>query len=203
MVMAQTGYQRVDPQVATTVNVSFEWGGRRWFPGVELFGEGIFVDLDGGDAGVSGARASAWQGRYASDPAPINHPLHVWWHTLAHRLLTALSVDSGYSSAAIRERTYLTFSDSGDPQGGILLYTVQPGGDGTLGGLISLASSFGTILDGALRDIRTCSNDPLCAESPSSGADGASCYSCLLVSETSCEHRNRALDRLLLMETLP
>ncbi len=135
--------------------------------------------------------------------SPVNHPTHVWWHSLSHRLLTALSVDSGYSSAAIRERIYLTFDASGDPHGGILLYTVQPGGDGTLGGLMSLVASFGTILDAALRDVRTCSNDPLCAESPSAGADGASCYSCLLVSETSCEHRNRGLDRLLLMETLP
>ena len=27
------------------------------------------------------------------------HPVFVWWHTLSHRLITALSVDSGYSSA--------------------------------------------------------------------------------------------------------
>jgi hypothetical protein len=117
--------------------------------------------------------------------------------------LTALSVDSGYSSTAIRERTYLTFDSNGNSVGGILLYTVQPGGDGTLGGLMSLVPSFSNILDDALRDTGTCSNDPLCAEAPGAGSDGAACYSCLLVSETSCEHRNRGLDRLLLLENLP
>ncbi len=64
------------------------------------------------------------------------HPVFVWWHTLAHRLINALSVDSGYSSAAVRERVYVYLNTTdGSFDGGILLYTVQPGGDGTLGGL--------------------------------------------------------------------
>lgn len=203
MVMAQTGYQRLDPLAASVVDVSFEWSGRRWYPGVELFGEGIFIDLDGDSADLTGSREQAWQQKHAADPQMLFHPVHVWWHSLAHRVLNALSVDSGYSSTAIRERTYLTFDVNGNALGGVLLYTVQPGGDGTLGGLISLVPSFSTILDDALRDIATCSNDPLCAEAPGAGSDGAACYSCLLVSETSCEHRNRGLDRLLLMENLP
>lgn len=203
MVMAQTGYQRLDPQTSPAVDVSFEWNGSRWYPGVELFGEGIFLDLDGASLSVAGPRYQAWQQKHAADPEVLLHPVHVWWHSLAHRVLTALSVDSGYSSTAIRERTYLTFDANGNALGGVLLYTVQPGGDGTLGGLISLVPSFSNILDDALRDIGTCSNDPLCAEAPGAGADGAACYSCLLVSETSCEHRNRGLDRLLLLENLP
>lgn len=203
MVMAQTGYQRLDPQTSPAVDVSFEWGGSRWYPGVELFGEGIFIDLDGASLSLGGPREQAWQQKHAANPEVLLHPVHVWWHSLAHRVLTALSVDSGYSSTAIRERTYLTFDANGNALGGVLLYTVQPGGDGTLGGLISLVPSFSNILDEALRDIGTCSNDPLCAEAPGAGADGAACYSCLLVSETSCEHRNRGLDRLLLLENLP
>ncbi len=205
MVLVQTGYQRVDPQAATTMSVAFDRGGRVWYPGVELFGEGIFIDLDDTPTAVSGARAQVWQRLHSSTgtPDPVQHPLHVWWHSLSHRLLTTLSVDSGYSSTAIRERVYLTFDDRGAPHGGVLLYTVQPGGDGTLGGLISLVDSFDRILDRALCNVGTCSNDPLCAESPSAGSDGAACYSCLLVSETSCEHRNRGLDRLLLMENFP
>jgi hypothetical protein len=203
MVIAQTGYQRLDPQTAPTVDVSFDWSGRKWYPGVELFGEGIFIDLEGVSAGLTGDREREWRQKYASDPQVLFNPVHVWWHSLAHRLLTALSVDSGYSSTAIRERTYVTFDAAGNALGGVLLYTVQPGGDGTLGGLISLAASFRNILDDALRDIMTCSNDPLCAEAPATGSEGAACYSCLLVSETSCEHRNRGLDRLLLTENLP
>jgi hypothetical protein len=204
MVIAQIGYQRLDPQTAATVNVWFEHGGRRWYPGVELFGEGIFIDLDGVPAALAGPREQAWQQKLAADPTQtLNHPVHVWWHSLSHRLLTALSVDSGYSSTAIRERTYLVSDSNGVPHGGILLYTVQPGGDGTLGGLMALVPQFRSVLDSALRELATCSNDPLCAEATASGADGAACYSCLLVSETSCEHRNRGLDRLLLLESLP
>lgn len=203
MVMAQTGYQRLDPQTARIIDVSFEWTGLSWYPGVELFGEGIFIDLEGASTGLSGPRERAWQQKHANSPEILLHPVHVWWHSLAHRILTALSVDSGYSSTSIRERTYLTFDSAGNPLGGILLYTVQPGGDGTLGGLLSLVPAFSNILDDALRDVGTCSNDPLCAEAPSAGSDGAACYSCLLVSETSCEHRNRGLDRLLLMDNAP
>ncbi len=205
MVMVQRGYQRVDPQMGAVVPVAFSWGGRTWFPGVELFGEGIFIDLEDAILDLQGTRAGEWQRQFAGpgDPVLINHPVHVWWHSLSHRLLTRLAVDSGYSSTAIRERTYLTFDGIGRARGGILLYTVQPGGDGTLGGLIALANSMGHVIARALQDLGTCSNDPLCAESPSVGAEGAACYSCLLVSETSCEHRNRGLDRLLLLESLP
>jgi hypothetical protein len=204
MVIAQTGYQRLDPQTASTVDVSFEHGGRRWYPGVELFGEGIFIDLAGAPLMLTGQRQHVWHQKLAADPTLVlHHPVHVWWHSLSHRLLTALSVDSGYSSTAIRERTYLVADSNGVPHGGILLYTVQPGGDGTLGGLMALVPQFRDVLDAALRDLPTCSNDPLCAEAPAAGSDGAACYSCLLVSETSCEHRNRGLDRLLLLENRP
>ena len=89
------------------------------------------------------------------------------------------------------------------PCGGLLLFTVQPGGDGTLGGLMSLVPRFAQVLDDALRDLATCSNDPLCEQAPQLGAEGAACYSCLLASETSCEHRNMGLDRLLVVDTLP
>ncbi len=204
MVLVQRGYQRVDPDSGIVTPVSFPWGARTWFPGVELYGEGVFIDIDGAGLGLSGARHDVWRARHGEpDGTEIDHPAHVWWHTFSHRLLTTLSVDSGYSSAAIRERVYLTIDQHGDAHGGVLLFTVQPGGDGTLGGLISLVPSMGQIIDAALRDVQTCSNDPLCFESPTVGARGAACYSCLLVSETSCEHRNHGLDRLLLMENLP
>jgi hypothetical protein len=243
MVFVQKAYQRMEPQKSKEVSAGFTWLNHRWFPGVELFGEGIFLDLDGAPLTLTGTRLDVWKQRFdaagepseavqkvrknstkqkdgnkptitdgladaASSPGDADktwlrsHPVHVWWHTLSHRLLRALAVDSGYSSTAIRERVYV-IDDDGKTRGGLLLYTVQPGGDGTLGGLISLVPRFDRVLEAALRDLGTCSNDPLCEQSPQLGAEGAACYSCVLTSETSCEHRNLGLDRLLLLENPP
>ena len=112
----------------------------------------------------------------------------------------------GYSSAAVRERVYVTVDDaSGQAFGGVLLYTTQPGGDGTLGGLIGLVPAMERVLGAAFRDLDSCSNDPLCTEETMAPGrvNGAACYACALVSETSCEFRNMGLDRNLLLENLP
>jgi len=203
MVVVQRGYQRVDPQTGDEVSVAFQQAGQNWYPGAELFGEGIFIDLDGRPLSLGGKRVQAWSARNVADQLSRSEPAHVWWHSLSHRLLQALSIDSGYSSAAIRERVYIPDDAAGHVSGGLLLYTVQPGGDGTLGGLVALVDRFHMILRSALLDVDTCSNDPLCEEAPSAGAEGSACYSCMLVSETSCEHRNLGLDRLLLADNLP
>jgi Domain of unknown function (DUF1998) len=204
IVLAQTGYQRVDTVGGRIQSVDFQVGARRYLPGVELFGEGIFLDLDGADLALQGARTTHWLIEQQNAQGPLEkHPVHVWWHTLSHRLLRSLSVDSGYSSAAIRERVYVEQTTTGTVHGGVLLYTVQPGGDGTLGGLIALVPAFDRVLEAALSDVGTCSNDPLCEENIPSGVNGAACYSCLLTSETSCEYRNSHLDRVLLSENLP
>jgi len=205
MVLVQTGYRRLDPQAGEVVPTSFDRNGVTWYPGVELFGEGIFMDLGDMALALNGERVGPWEARYRSHPEfdLVLHPVHVWWHSLSHRLLWALSVDSGYSSAAIRERVYVRIENGVVTGSGLLLYTVQPGGDGTMGGLVSLVSRFENVLAQALQDVGTCSNDPLCEEAPTAGADGAACYSCLFASETSCEHRNYGLDRLLLSQNLP
>jgi hypothetical protein len=204
MVLVQLGYRRLDPTNAQLVPVSFQSGARAWYPGVELFGEGIFLDLEDASLDLAGSRSSAWAASYNGDPTDETlHPVYVWWHTFSHRLLRALAVDSGYSSASIRERVFL-HQEAGQPtRGGLLLYTVQPGGDGTLGGLLALARNFDQVIGSALRDITSCSNDPLCEEAFPNGINGAACYSCLLASETSCEQRNIHLDRVLLAENLP
>jgi hypothetical protein len=140
------------------------------------------------------------------DPSIRNelHPVFIWWHTLSHLLMRVLSKDSGYSAASIRERIYLEVTGP-QARGGIILYTVQPGSDGTLGGLISLIPRFEDILRGTAELAENCSNDPLCYEEEFSCGKyaGASCYSCLLLSETSCEHRNMWLDRHLFLENPP
>ncbi len=207
-VMVQTGYRRLEPETGQLVSTAFEHRGLTWYPGAELFGEGVYLDLVGGSLSLVGERRSVWQNRHdahadVAEDSPWRHPVHVWWHSLSHRLLWALAVDSGYSSAAIRERVYTRVENGTVTGSGLLLYTVQPGGDGTLGGLISLVDRFGRVLERALQEVDVCSNDPLCGEAPLVGADGAACYSCLYASETSCEQRNQGLDRLLLTQNLP
>jgi hypothetical protein len=205
MVLVQLGYRRLDPGVGQVVSVAFQAGGRLWYPGVELFGEGVYLDLEDASLDLGGDRAGAWISSYQqSNPVDETlHPIHVWWHTFSHRLLRALSMDSGYSSASIRERVFLQQEPGQVPRGGLLLYTVQPGGDGTLGGLIGLVPSFGQVIASSLRDLASCSNDPLCEETLPDGVNGSVCYSCLLASETSCEQRNVHLDRGLLLQNLP
>lgn len=221
VVMVQTGYRRIDP-LNSLVDCAYDSGQRTWYPGVELFGEGVFIDFsppqgeqDNRHFPLTGRPNVAWGDAWltaAGDPTggllrdrDALHPVFVWWHTLSHRLINTLSVDSGYSSAAIRERVYLEVNAQGQARGGVLLYTAQPGGDGTLGGLVALVPDFERVIKGALLTIDACSNDPLCGEEEFSAGkyNGAGCYACTLVSETSCEYRNMGLDRSLLRDNLP
>jgi len=224
VVMVQKGYKRLDPANDFVVPTSYSDEIRHWYVGTETFGEGIFIDLGPDESGhdldhfpLEGDESNTWMNAF-SNPAEFGldnglyqreqyHPIFVWWHTLAHRLINALSVDSGYSSASIRERVFVDF-DERDPsrsRGGILLYTTQPGGDGTLGGLIALVPEFDRVLRSALRNVDTCSNDPLCGEENFAPGrlNGAACYACQFVSETSCEYRNMLIDRNLLLRNLP
>ena len=213
VVMALLGYRRLDdtpdPDRSPLIPVHHQVGADIWYPGVELFGEGVFIDLSpqGQQTSVTSHPemesndARSWKATFDADPTQVQkHPVFTWWHTLAHRLIMALSIDSGYSSASIRERVYVRINDDGEASGGILLYTVQPGGDGTLGGLIALVPRFERVLQSALERVDSCSNDPLCGEEAYSAErpNGAICYACGFVSETSCEHRNMHLDRNLL-----
>lgn len=191
VVIAQTGYRRFDDS-ADEVSVAFKRADIDWVPAVELHGEGIFIDTDSTPLGLKGTRAALWASRGVAAE-------EIWWHTLSHRLLRALSVDSGYGSASIRERVLVPPASPG----GLLLYASQPGSDGTLGGLIDLVTRFESVLESAFTDLDSCSNDPLCAQVVEDGAEGAACYSCLFSSETSCELLNFSLDRLLLLENLP
>jgi hypothetical protein len=190
----------------------------RWYPGVEFLGEGIFLVLDSDDGwrpSLSGRAAVEWQTalRDRTDYPPYVfrsaeqeelNPSFVWWHTLAHLLIRSLSLEAGYSSASIRERVYLELDETRH-RGGILLYATQPGSEGTLGGLVALVPYFNEILRTTFDMLERCSGDPLCIENRFAKGhyNGAACYGCLLISETSCEHRNMWLDRNVLGENLP
>ena len=192
----------------------------RWFPGVEFYGEGIFVrlDTDGGWTECPKSEsAKAWSEgescaeqyldfvfRDAANSRDELNPRFVWWHTLSHLLIRAIGEEAGYSPASIRERVY--FESNGDrSRGGILLYATQPGNEGTLGGLVGLVPHMQKILHAALDKVASCSGDPLCGYARFHKGDhnGASCYACLMTSETSCEHRNMWLDRHVLTENMP
>jgi len=215
VVMVQIGYRRLDLS-NEVVECAYRDAQRNWYPGVELSGEGVFLDIPdrtGGALRLDGEAAANWfsawidpvgfEQRPNAEESDWLHPVFVWWHTLAHRVINALSIDSGYSSASVRERIFLDVDrNTGDATGGVLLYTVQPGGDGTLGGLVALVPEFERVLNAAFRNLDACSNDPLCGEERFDVGkyNGSACYACLLVSETSCEHRNMRLDRSLLQE---
>lgn len=223
-ILVQLGYRRYVKRIsrnhpeevlqADLVPVHFtDSRGYRWYPGVEMLGEGIFIRLEDSEKlAEDGDAWNAWLQAFGS-PHPRYrrsnalqrngeelHPGFVWWHTLSHLLIRILSVDSGYSSAAIRERVYFEKTDQGFT-GGIVLYTVQPG-EGTMGGLVSQIDNFEFILQRAFEIAEICPNDPLCADHVfrNGRIAGSACYACLFVSETSCEHRNMWLDRKVLLE---
>lgn len=221
-VIVQKGYRReVDTKnPGKIVDISFidsQDNKTRWYPGVEFFGEGIFIMLDDNDGwhfSLKGEDIKNWQMAqnfnypdYIFREPTIKeeiHPVFVWWHTLSHLLIRAISMYAGYPSASIRERIY--FENKEDKiRGGILLYAVQPGTDGTMGGLIALCSNFDKVFQLAINMLNNCSGDPLCYDNSFKKGHycGAACYGCLFLSETSCEHRNMWLDRRILRKNMP
>ena len=63
-------------------------------------------------------------------------PRYVVLHTFAHLLIRQLTLECGYSGAALKERIYSTFPDSDKPMAGVLIYTSSSDSDGSLGGLV-------------------------------------------------------------------
>ncbi|MEY9770467.1 hypothetical protein ABIA14_002744 [Sinorhizobium fredii] len=191
-----------------------------WLPAIEVRGEGIFINfamerVSGWEnkpevqeraAAAHAAAKRTWEGHNGSErPFPMEiSPRFLLVHTTAHALAERLSLDSGYSTASIRERLYVSAGPGG--MCGFLLYTSAPDSDGTLGGLSrkGRTSELGPLLLAALRDLEWCSSDPLCSSgilSLSEGSGSAACHCCTFVPETSCEHFNRHLDRALLVGT--
>jgi hypothetical protein len=121
-------------------------------------------------------------------------------HSFSHLIIKEMEFLCGYSSSSVSERIYC---DS-DTMNGLLIYTIA-GSEGSFGGLIKQADSenFSKILSSALLRAKDCSSDPICYESDGQGVGGlnyAACYSCLLISETSCEEFNSFLDRKILVD---
>lgn len=124
-------------------------------------------------------------------------------HSFSHLIMRELEFKCGYPTASLQERIYV----SNDPKYrmfGCMIYTAE-GAEGSMGGVIAQtrASSLLNLITSALKRATVCNSDPLCWESDGQGLfdlNFGSCFSCSLVSETSCEHRNIYLDRRILVD---
>lgn len=206
-----------------------------WVPTVEIKGEGIFLAF-------KESALREWEGRKAVQvreqqfrvgmqkdnalrggdaPVPFTSARLIMLHSLAHMLITAISVECGYPAAAIRERIYCYQAPVSEDatqaerdeawagsRAGILLYTGTPGSEGTLGGLVELGPDILRHLRRAAEHGTLCSNDPVCSQHGPDGLEegrrreGAACHGCLLIAEPSCERRNVDLDRALVVPTV-
>ncbi|MBF4695994.1 DUF1998 domain-containing protein [Fusibacter ferrireducens] len=192
---------------------------KNWYPAYEVRGEGLFIEFDFDKlskwaknpdvinrANILHTRKDS-QIKLRGDKARNISPEFIALHTFAHLLIKQLSFDCGYSSASLRERIYFNNDENTIKMCGILIYTASGDAEGTLGGLTrqGYPDRLPQIILKALLNASWCSNDPVCIESNGQGRDSlnlASCYSCSLVSETSCEEFNSLLDRGLLIGTL-
>jgi hypothetical protein len=195
-----------------------------WLPGVEVRGEGIFVQLD--EAAVRKwedepavkeridtlARGhAAWEAasKALGRTVPGFHGGRFYLlHSLAHLLIQAVSLECGYSASAIRERVYCAPAHDPLPMAAILLSTGTTGSEGTLGGLLDEGRALRRHLGRAFDLGVLCSSDPVCAahapdrDPTERWLEGAACHGCLFIAEPSCEHFNKFLDRALVVPTL-
>lgn len=191
-----------------------------WLPASVVYGEGIFLELDEELLREWEARSEA---RLAQHLRPLIEnfesvrqarslreknlsPRFMLLHTLAHLLMNRLTFECGYSSAALRERLYVS-NHASAPMAGVLIYTADGDAEGTMGGLVRMGKSgyLEPVIRRALESAEWCSADPVCREMGLQGPDScnlAACHGCALVPETSCEEFNRFLDRTLVVGAL-
>lgn len=192
-----------------------------WLPGYCVFGEGLYLELDETRLRDWESRpsviqqAAKLQGLYADIQAQRHlaerelTPRYLLTHTLAHVLMNQLTFECGYSSAALRERLYVS-AEPGEEIAAVLIYTAAGDAEGTMGGLVRMGNPgyLEHVLDTAIQQARWCAADPVCMEIGSTSGQGpdscnlAACHSCALVPETACEEFNRFLDRGVLVGTI-
>ncbi len=228
-VRAQIGFTRIEP-VTPDLQGEFDLGVEsarlglttNWLPATEIRGEGVFVQLE--EKAVQAwekrpevearskelmAGYDAWAANVSKAP-PFPGVRYYMLHSLSHLLISAISLECGYSASAIRERIYCGPSsrDPRTPMAAILLSTGTSGTEGTLGGLVEQGRKLRPHLQRAFDLGKLCSNDPVCAahspeEDPASRhLEGAACHGCLFIAECSCERFNRYLDRALVVPTV-
>jgi hypothetical protein len=196
----------------------------RWLPAIEVFGEGIYLELREDRVGQWQQDNQAWLQDRLSDQLllrlqdvfqtlpPLGAADRAWAsryllvHSLAHVLINQFVFECGYSTASLRERLYVS-ADANAPMAGILIYTAAGDSEGTLGGLVRLGrrERLGAVVRRALSRASWCSADPVCSENlggqGSRLANLAACHACILLPETSCETVNQGLDRAMIVGT--
>ena len=211
-VMVLQGFMRIDPPEPETdslksmVKLNIKKP-KSWLPGVEIHGEGIFIEFNKesvrkwlaiSSVGRTSERYKEVFNRYTEtrgwDKCKERDGVYVLLHTFAHLMIKEMSLQSGYSSASIRERIY-----SSPSMCGVLFYTGSSDKEGSLGGLVELGeeSKFKKLLKAAIENALLCTTDPECSNShiDPDTLNGSACHSCCMISETACENGNRLLDR--------
>lgn len=179
----------------------------RTLPAIQSFGEGIFFEFN--PEAINGwldEHKEIFTSRYNQPAGDIGTalkeemdqygaPKFYLLHTFAHIILKELEFSCGYPTASLKERLYYS-----DRMCGVLIYTAD-GSEGSMGGLVWQGQPrlISKIIKSALAKARECSSDPLCWEQDEQ-LNLAACFSCCLVSETSCEKMNLGLDRRALVD---
>ena len=179
------------------------------WPATQSFGEGLFFSFnnDAVEAWLND-NGNVLLNRYAADS---NHEIFYdglyqkmqqggfakfyLLHTFSHLILKELEFSCGYPTASLKERLYFS-----NRMCGVLVYTAD-GAEGSMGGLVwqGQPELIDNIIKSALRHASNCSSDPICWENEEQ-FNYAACFSCAMVSETSCEERNLGLDRRALVD---
>ena len=176
-------------------------------PANQIYGEGLFFAFDS-------QKVSQWADQYKLDKYYmtslesgslgefLNSEMSMYGrakfyllHTFSHIIMKELEFSCGYPTASLSERLYYS-----DAMCGVLIYTAD-GAEGSMGGLVwqGQPKLIENIILSALQRATDCSADPLCWEN-SDGLNKAACFSCTMVSETSCEQGNIGLDRRALVD---
>jgi len=214
-VRAIRGFTRINqPGDLSGSNISrLSAGNLDWLPAIEVRGEGIFLAFNmesliawettdyptERSSEINKRWFEEWKRRFGdSAPDTVITPRLLLIHTFAHALMRQLTLECGYSTAALRERLYVSDKDTG--MAGLLLYTATSDSDGTLGGLQRQGNSLriSRLILAAIKAMEWCSSDPLCIQGVLSSYEShsyAACHACVLAPETACEFHNRFLDR--------
>ena len=210
----QTNFYRISIQqpVKTDTGIQYPEGCKiyganpfkvRVLPASQVYGEGLFFELNkeyldnwcqknsekytNRDTKL-GSQVSMVLDTYG---APAFYVLH----TLSHLIIKELEFSCGYPSASLSERIYYS-----KQMCGILIYTTD-GAEGGMGGLVwqGQPKLIERMITKALTRALNCSSDPVCWEHDET-LNYAACFSCCMISETSCEFRNMGLDRRALVD---
>lgn len=189
------------------------------YPVVENFGEGIFFsfneelinELNQNNCLIEAIQkqlsklkeSSNMFNKGAVDFANLMNWQMYLVHTFSHLIMRELEFRCGYPTASLSERIYVS-NDDQYKMYGCLIYTAE-GAEGSMGGLIAQTrpNNLNNLIKSSVKRATICNSDPLCWKSEGQGLfdlNFSSCFSCSLVSETSCEHRNLYLDRKILVD---